>query len=241
MGALATVTAAGRLLGPSPNPHRLGVYVAWRTTILLRMGRAVEFPALSEGAGRMFRGPGPGAKVPSLASAIWANLCHAYIDLGDVESAIPLVETLTQDAPTRDSWMAHASRSLVDMLRGDTAASQERWRQLPPTGVSDEAFDVEPAQMELDLWLRRPGSALAHAFALLNAHGEDADTRLAGRLLVTAAWACADLSEQRAAMGTTTRAIWPPTRNRPSGCCIGRWRRTLSRRVRCAPPLRPTR
>jgi DNA-binding CsgD family transcriptional regulator len=197
--ALATVAMAGRLLGVNPNPHRLGIYVAWRTTILLSTGRAAEVPRLSEQAGRMFRRPGPGAKVPSLASAICANLCRAYIDLGDVDSAIPLVEMLTQDAPTRDSWMAHASRSWVDMLRGDTAASQERWRQLPPTGTSDEAFDVEPARMELDLWLRRPGSALAHALSLLNAHGDEADTRLAGRLLVTAAWACADLSEQRAA------------------------------------------
>jgi DNA-binding CsgD family transcriptional regulator len=121
------------------------------------------------------------------------------------------------------------------MLRGDTAASQERWRQLPLTGDPDDEFDVEPARIELDLWLRRPEAALAHALRLLNAHREDADTRLAGRLLVMAARAWADLCEQR---GTDGAAGGPYLAAAP-GEALAALHREMAEDPLATGPLRP--
>ena len=84
------------------------------------------------------------------------------------------------------------------MLNGDATASQERWDTLPATRWPDYACDLEPARVELELWLRRPEAALATAMAHLDAVGAEGDTRLAGRLLVNAARAYADLCEQTA-------------------------------------------
>ena len=137
-----------------------------------------------------------------MASYLAANANEALLALGRTAEAAALIDPLTTPPADRANWNIQAARAEIDLLRGDTAAAAERWRQIYAafpaviTRSGGFAFEVAPRVVEASLWAGRPGDAL-HEVRRALALFKGADMAIfAGRLLAAGVWACADLAEQ---------------------------------------------
>src|SRR5271165_4411546 len=166
---------------------------------LLKLGR---FQRAAEVASRGFDAARQaGLQAWIVASFLAANASEALLALGRTAAAAALIDPLTTPPADRANWNIQAARAEIDLLRGDTAAATERWRQIyaafPVVIIRGGfAFEVAPRAVEASLWAGRPGDALQEvrrALALFK--GADL-TIFAGRLLAAGMWACADLAEQ---------------------------------------------
>jgi DNA-binding CsgD family transcriptional regulator/tetratricopeptide (TPR) repeat protein len=166
---------------------------------LLKLGR---FQRAAEIASRGFDAARQaGLQAWKVASYLVANASEALLALGHTAAAAALIDPLTTPPADTANWNIQAARAEIDLLRGDTAAATERWRQIYAAfpnviGRGGFAFETAPRAVEASLWAGRPGDALQEvrrALALFN--GADL-TIFAGRLLAAGMWACADLAEQ---------------------------------------------
>ncbi len=166
---------------------------------LLKLGR---FQRAAEVASRGFDAARQaGLQAWIVASYLAANASEALLALGRTAAAAALIDPLTTPPANRANWNIQAARAEIDLLRGDTAAATERWRQIyaafPVVIIRGGfAFEVAPRAVEASLWAGRPGDALQEvrrALALFK--GADL-TIFAGRLLAAGMRACADLAEQ---------------------------------------------
>ena len=166
---------------------------------LLKLGR---FQRAAEVASRGFDAARQaGLQAWIVASYLAANASEALLALGRTAAAAALIDPLTTPPADRANWNIQAARAEIDLLRGDTAAATERWRQIyaafPVVIIRGGfAFEVAPRAVEASLWAGRPGDALQEvrrALALFK--GADL-TIFAGRLLAAGMRACADLAEQ---------------------------------------------
>jgi DNA-binding CsgD family transcriptional regulator len=166
---------------------------------LLKLGR---FERAAEVASREFDAARQaGLQAWKVASYLAANANEALLALGRTAAAAALIDPLTTPPADRANWNIQAARAEIDLLRGDTGAAAERWRQIYaafPVVITRGGFGYEsaPRAAEAALWAGRPGDALREvrrALALFK--GADL-TIFAGRLLAAGMWACADLAEQ---------------------------------------------
>jgi len=166
---------------------------------LLKLGR---FQRAAEVASRGFDAARQsGLQAWKVASYLAANANEALLALGRTAEAAALIDPLTTPPADRANWNIQAARAEIDLLRGDTGAAAERWRQIYaafPVVISrvNFAYESAPRAAEASLWAGRPGEALHEVRrALARFKGTDL-TIYAGRLLAAGMWACADLAEQ---------------------------------------------
>ena len=166
---------------------------------LLKLGR---FQRAAEVASREFDAARQaGLQAWKVASYLAANANEALLALGHTAEAAALIDPLTTPPADRANWNIQAARAEIDLLRGDTGAAAERWRQIYaafPLVIARGGFgyEIAPRAAEASLWAGRPGDALQEvrrALALFK--GADL-TIFAGRLLAAGMRACADLAEQ---------------------------------------------
>jgi DNA-binding CsgD family transcriptional regulator/tetratricopeptide (TPR) repeat protein len=166
---------------------------------LLKLG---QFERAAEVASREFNAARQaGLQAWKVASYLAANASEARLALGRTASAAALIDPLTTPPADRANWNIQAARAEIDLLRGDTGAAAERWRQIYaafPVVITRGGFGYEtaPRAAEAALWAGRPGDALREVRRAL-ALFKGADMAIfAGRLLAAGMWACADLAEQ---------------------------------------------
>ena len=166
---------------------------------LLKLGR---FQRAAEVASRGFDAARQaGLQAWKVASYLAANANEALLALGRTVEAAALIDPLTTPPADRANWNIQAARAEIDLLRGDTGAAAERWRQIyaafPVVIVrSGFAYELAPRAAEASLWAGRPGDAVQEVRrALAVFKGADL-TIYAGRLLAAGMRACADLAEQ---------------------------------------------
>jgi DNA-binding CsgD family transcriptional regulator/tetratricopeptide (TPR) repeat protein len=166
---------------------------------LLKLG---QFERAAEVASREFNAARQaGLQAWKVASYLAANANEALLALGRTAAAAALIDPLTTPPAGPANWNIQAARAEIDLLRGDTGAAAERWRQIYaafPAVITRGPFGYEtaPRAAEAALLAGRPGDALnevRRALALF----KGADMAIfAGRLLTAGMWACADLAEQ---------------------------------------------
>jgi DNA-binding CsgD family transcriptional regulator len=193
--SMARFAAARELLDIEHDPQEGLMYAIWYTDILLKLGRPEEVVAAASPVA-LLDWPTMGRREREGSSAVRANVFNALAQLGDPESAAPYIDALTDSAVTRDTWLTHAARATLDMLRGDLDASEERWMALPPINHVIAEWDFEPRRAELELWLRQPTRALKCVYQVLDSLGRSRDSRRAGQLLLVGIRAFADVMER---------------------------------------------
>jgi DNA-binding CsgD family transcriptional regulator/tetratricopeptide (TPR) repeat protein len=166
---------------------------------LLKLGR---FQRAAEVASREFDAARQaGLQAWKVASYLAANASEALLALGRTAEAAALIDPLTTPPADRANWNIQAARAEIDLLRGDTGAAAERWRQIYaafPLVITrgSFAYEIAPQAAEASLWAGRPGDALQEVRrSLATFKGADV-TIFAGRLLAAGMRACADLAEQ---------------------------------------------
>jgi DNA-binding CsgD family transcriptional regulator len=192
---MARFAASRELLEIEDDPQEGLMYAIWYTDILLKLGRPEEVVAAADPVG-LPKWPALGRKEREGSSALRATVFNAQAQCGDPESAAGFIDPVTDSAITRDTWLTHAARATLDMLRGDLEASEERWTALSPINHPIAEWDFEPRRAELELWLTRPKRALDQVLAVLEALGTSRDSRRSGQLLVVGSRAFADLMQE---------------------------------------------
>ena len=95
---------------------------------LLKLGR---FQRAAEVASRGFDAARQaGLQAWKVASYLAANANEALLALGRTAAAAALIDPLTTPPADRANWNIQAARAEIDLLRGDTGAAAERWRQI---------------------------------------------------------------------------------------------------------------
>ena len=117
---------------------------------LLKLGR---FQRAAEVASRGFDAARQaGLQAWKVASYLAANANEALLALGRTVEAAALIDPLTTPPADRANWNIQAARAEIDLLRGDTGAAAERWRQIYA------AFPVVIIRSRLRLRARAAGS-----------------------------------------------------------------------------------
>ena len=166
---------------------------------LLKLG---QFQRAAEVASREFDAARQaGLQAWKVASYLAANANEALLALGHTAEAAALIDPLTTPPADRANWNIQAARAEIDLLRGDTGAAVERWRQIYaafPLVIARGGFGYEsaPRSAEASLWAGRPGDALRETRRALALFKSADLTIFAGRLLAAGMRACADLAEQ---------------------------------------------
>lgn len=135
------------------------------------------------------------------------NGAEALLDQG--QTAAVLIGPLTDGPAERDTWLAHAHRAGIDLLRGDTEAAAARQEQIAALvgRVERDDWTREGAlrTAELWLWTGAPDRVLPAVRPVLTGLKSPGQAIFCGPLLTLGMRACADLAERAAARRDAAR------------------------------------
>lgn len=132
------------------------------------------------------------------ATILAANAAEALLGLGRIADAAAFLEPRTPGPPSRDRWLLDEMRALLDLLRGQIEAAEQRIRQiqaLPIGGNVEFSWELAQYAAEVKLWRRRPAEAVREVETALPALDGTDEVLTCGPLLVIGIRACADLAE----------------------------------------------
>jgi DNA-binding CsgD family transcriptional regulator len=131
------------------------------------------------------------------------NGAEALLHQGRTEAAAALIGPLTDGPAERDTWLAHAHRAEIDLLRGDAEAAAARQEQIATLvgRVDSDDWAREGALRAAGLWLwtGAPERVLPAVYRVLTGLKSPGQAIFSGPLLTLAMQACADQAERAAA------------------------------------------
>jgi DNA-binding CsgD family transcriptional regulator len=134
------------------------------------------------------------------------NLCHVFINAGDVERAGAMASSF--DGPARrDIWADLLTRAELDMLHGELVSARQRFDKLAELTITaiGNRIEIGVRLAELELWLGQPAAAWNRTNDLLNVAAATDDSGYMGATLVLAARAAADVRELQPGRPTQTQ------------------------------------
>jgi DNA-binding CsgD family transcriptional regulator len=131
------------------------------------------------------------------------NGAEALLHQGQTGAAAALIGPLTDGPAERDTWLAHAHRAEIDLLRGDAAAAAARQEQIAAlvgrVDSDDWAREWALRAAELWLWTGAPDRVLPAVHRVLTGLKSPGQAIFCGPLLTLGMRACADQAERAAA------------------------------------------
>jgi DNA-binding CsgD family transcriptional regulator len=131
------------------------------------------------------------------------NGAEALLHQGRTEDAAALIGPLTDGPAERDTWLAHAHRAEIDLLRGDAEAAAARQEQIAALvgRVDSDDWAREGALRAAGLWLwtGAPERVLSVVRQVLTGLKSPGQAIFSGPLLTLAMQACADQAGRAAA------------------------------------------
>lgn len=136
------------------------------------------------------------------------NVCIAHLRAGDPRAAGVAIAPLTHLSPTPLTAYAHVLQAAVDLRRGRVDEALARSHQAVeqvPNRHDDAWLECVVFVAEVELWGRRPESAVALTQQAVDSARTTDASRLSGQVLVPLARAVADLLETSGASSTERR------------------------------------
>jgi DNA-binding CsgD family transcriptional regulator len=131
------------------------------------------------------------------------NGAEALLHQGRTGAAAALIGPLTDGPAERDTWLAHAHRAEIDLLRGDAQAAAARLEQIAAlvgrVDSDDWAREGALRAAELWLWTGAPERVLPAVHRVLTGLKSPGQAIFCGPLLSLGMRACADQAERAAA------------------------------------------
>ena len=128
------------------------------------------------------------------------NGAEALVDQGRTADAAALIGPLTDGPAGRDTWLAHAHRAEIDLLRGEAEAAAARQEQIAAivgrVGSDDWSREGALRAAELRLWTDAPDRVLPEIRPVLAGLKSPDQAIFCGPLLTLGMRACADLAER---------------------------------------------
>lgn len=199
-GALAHLDRARQALD-NPGPIQELWMGGCHTDLLLIHGRPVSEV---EAAGRRALDAAREWGIENSHSAIvHANLAEAMLRAGEVGRAGELLDPVTDDDVTIDSWFVHNLRALLDVVRAKEAEATSRVAALDELQLTWHSHETARAQVAAlaDVWKGRPVAALDRLLPTLGPVAASDESEFAGAAFVLAARAAADCVRGRGQSG----------------------------------------